>query len=124
MAHKGMTVVRAPAASLEAAHEIAGCLSQAGFARNSIEVERLDAESLEVRLHVREANRRKAEDAIANGLGGLPVGRLLPSGTALVLGIGAAAIGAGVYAALTARKMIPRYLHESAREPASAPMEE
>jgi len=124
MAHKDMSVVTAHAVSLDEAHAIAGRLSRAGFARNSIHVERLDEDRLEVRMHVRDANRQRAEQAMRAAEEGVSVGRLLSPGTALVLGVGAAAIGAGIYAALTARKMIPRYLRDAAAEPSSAPMKE
>ena len=125
MARKGMTVVTTPATSIEEAHEIVGRLSQAGFARNSIHVKRIDeSSSVEVHLHVREANRERAEQAFRNAHGGFDVGRLPSAGTALAIGIGAAAIGAGIFAALTARTMIPRYLRDAQQGPASAPMEE
>jgi hypothetical protein len=124
MARKGMAVVTARCTAIEEAHEVVGRLSQAGFARNSIHVDRDDEGGFEVRLHVREANRDRAEEAIRTAHGGFEVGRLPSAGTALAIGIGAVAIGAGIVAALAARTMIPRYLRDGERDPAAAPREE
>jgi hypothetical protein len=52
---------------------------------------------------VREANRARAERAIANRFG------VAGNGALRTLGIGAAALGAGLLAALAARRMAPLY---------------
>lgn len=113
MASRGLTTVTASADTLEEAHEIAGRLTQAGFARNSIHVARQGEDSFEISLHVREANRARAERAIGS-LGGPNLAAFSAPGLAIGLGIGAAAIGAGIFAALAARRYAPRYLRDGA----------
>jgi hypothetical protein len=103
MAETNLALVSDLAETLEEAHEIAGRLTQAGFARNSVKIVRRAEDSFEVSLHVREANRARAERAIANGFGGAGNGALR------TLGIGAAALGAGLVAAVAARRMAPLY---------------
>ncbi len=92
-----VTTITADAESLELAHVIVGRLTQAGFARNSVDVERRGDDGFGVSLHVRDANRRRAQQAIQNRWGSLPS---LPSlNFALVLvGAGAAAALAGAWA--------------------------
>jgi hypothetical protein len=102
MSDNTMAVVSAAAETLEEAHEVAGRLTQAGFARNSIKVVRRAEDLYEVSLHVREANRAKAEQAIENR-SGLSLGSFSAPGLGAALGIGAAAVGLGLLAALGAR---------------------
>ena len=90
-------VITANAASLEEAHEVAGRLTQAGFARNSIDVQRRGEGGFEVSLHVSDANRQRAQQAIENRWGSLP--SLPVSNTALLLVAGGAAAAlAGAWA--------------------------
>ena len=90
VAHRELALVSAPAETLEEAHEVVGRLTQAGFARNSIKVVRQAEDLFEVSLHVREANRARAEKAIANRRGAL--GTFGGTGAALALAVGAAAL--------------------------------
>jgi hypothetical protein len=97
-----VAVVTATVPSLEDAHEMAGRLTQAGFARNSIDIERLGEEEYEVSMHVRASNRARAERAIHN----ISRGSVIPgvsNATALSVMVGVAALGAGIVAALAAR---------------------
>jgi hypothetical protein len=122
MSSNRMELVSAAAETLEDAHEIVGRLTQAGFARNSIKVSRGAEDQFEVSLHVRDTNRAKAERAIENRGGRL--GTIAKGGAGLALGLGAAALGVGIAAALTARRLVPRYLRDGSNDPAAAPREE
>lgn len=103
MSRAGYTVLITPLASLEDAHETVGRLTQAGFARNSIDVERRGDDRVEVVLHLRERNLARAHQAIGNRRG---AGLGLSDGTLLLIGGGLAALGAGLYA-LRASKASP-----------------
>ncbi|NNM72273.1 hypothetical protein [Enterovirga aerilata] len=124
MAREGLALVSAGAETLEEAHEIAGRLTQAGFARNGIRIVRRAEDLFEVSLRVRERSRAKAERAIGNRFGGVELPAVPGTRAALALGLGVALLGAGIYAALAARKMVPRYLRGAGQEPAAAPPEE
>ena len=104
MSGRDIALVSAAADTLEEAHEIAGRLTQAGFARNSVRIERAGDDVFEVSLHVRSANRARAERAIANRSGGFA-----GNGAVRTIGIGAAALGAGILAAFAARRLAPLY---------------
>ncbi len=119
MAGNKMALVSAAAETLEEAHEVAGRLTQAGFARNSIKVVRRAEDLYEVSLHVREANRAKAEQAIENR-SGLGLGWLSSQSFGVALGIGAAAVGLGIVAALGARRVAPLYLRDDSDRNSSA----
>jgi hypothetical protein len=108
MAHTGFTVLRAPAASIEDAHEIVGRLTQAGFARNSIDVDRQGDNQFEVMLHVSQPNRSRAQQAIDNALG-LDWHIGVPSTTVMLIVGGAAALGAGLLA-LGSMNALPKSL--------------
>jgi hypothetical protein len=92
-----VTTITANAASLEEAHEIVGRLTQAGFARNSVDVERRGESAFAVSIHVRDANRRRAQQAIENRWGSLPSVPVSNTALMLVAG-GAAAALAGAWA--------------------------
>src|SRR4051794_27204692 len=97
MHRTGFTTVTARAPSLEEAHEIVGRLTQAGFARNSIHVDRSGENEFEILLHVRHANRTRAEQAISNSSGLELVFGVSPPTILMIVG-GAAARGAGLWA--------------------------
>ena len=121
MTYRERALVSAAAETLEEAHEVVGRLTQAGFARNSIKVIRRAEDLYEVSLPVGAANRARAEQVIANRSGAL--GSLPGTGAAFALGVAAIALGAGIAAALTARRMVPRYLRDGSPEPASSAQE-
>jgi hypothetical protein len=95
--HSGLITIEASAGSLEEAHEIVGRLTQAGFARNSMEVQRSEGDRFAVHLHTREPNRARAERAISGGLG-TGLGTSLASPVLLSALGGAFVAGAGLWA--------------------------
>lgn len=95
MSRAGYTVLTTPVPSVEEAHETLGRLTQAGFARNSVDIERRGDGRVEVVLHLRERNLARAHQAISNRWG---AGFGLSTETLLLIGGGLAAIGAGLYA--------------------------
>jgi hypothetical protein len=95
-----MTMVKVDASSLAEAHEIVGRLADAGFARNSVRIER-DGDDLHVEVHCREENRARVRRVVARSSAiGSPV-------IVTALCVGALAIGAGVFVAFAARRGIP-----------------
>lgn len=92
-----VNTITANAASLEGAHEMVGRLTQAGFARNSVDVERRGESGFAVSIHVRDANRKRALQAIENRWGSMP--SVPVSNPALLLIAGGAAVAlAGAWA--------------------------
>ena len=102
------TTLTLPASSLEEAHAMIGRLANAGFARNSMAVERED-DAFEVTLHCREANRARAQQVAAGG--GFAFGS---PGALAALGLIALATGAGILVALTAKRAF-----QAEKQPAS-----
>lgn len=115
MEHSGSTLLRTPASSIGDAHEIVGRLTQAGFARNSIDVDGRGEDQFEVLIHVSEANRARAQQAIDN-ISGMHWDVPVPSTTVMLIIGGAAALAAGLLA-LRSSSMLPQslpFLHGNA----------
>jgi hypothetical protein len=97
MSRAVLTLVKQEVSSLEEAHEIVARLTSAGFARNSIRIER-DGDDLRVEVHCRKENRARVQRVAA---GSFAIGSPM---IVAALCVGALAIGAGVFVALAAKR--------------------